>query len=362
MANIKSAFTDIASFDGNPEILNFFEQQIEEIIQINKWPQNIALTFLKQKISGQALSLYINNSDCLNATTIAEVFQIFKNHFLRKPHSAYIQDFQKINFNPDIDHFTSFINKLNSLAIKVYPNLALDALNQIKYIKLLEVVPKKYKLQILEKSITTYQDAVSLVSHITSVEEECSFNPQASTSTASNPTVSNSVAVIDNDTHNSNHPQQPIYQANSETNFLSDRFLEPGTRFSRTRHRRPVNFNHRSAIQCRKFQNHPRRPSPCQFCNRHGHIAVNCFKLQAMISQNNRSVSSHSRRPFKHRFQHSTRANPSFHWNRDETRHAPLPARHHSFKSKFEHSAPSFPQSQASSSSDRHSAGRDKQH
>lgn len=168
----KIAFLDIAPYDGDPTFLTFFKQQIMDTIAINKWSPTIALTYLRSKLVGNALAFYINSYKCKSASSVEEIFQIFKEHFTKSSNSANVLQFQNLKFDPHYNTLSSFINSLNTLAAAIYPMLDDEPLQHIKYVKLIEAIPAKYKLQLLQQKVEKFDQAIDCLSHLVNIEKE----------------------------------------------------------------------------------------------------------------------------------------------------------------------------------------------
>lgn len=60
---IKQIQINTIHFDGEPEILSFFFDQIRSVAQINKYNDETIITVLKSKLTGHALKLLTQNTD-----------------------------------------------------------------------------------------------------------------------------------------------------------------------------------------------------------------------------------------------------------------------------------------------------------
>ncbi|GBO38102.1 Uncharacterized protein K02A2.6 [Araneus ventricosus] len=95
----QTAFSiQIENFNGEPDKLEWFIQQITDLKQINKWSDEMTFLFLKSKLTGFALFWYASNPTCKNITTfdeaVTQLRAFFRNDSTPLSNSAELHNIQ----------------------------------------------------------------------------------------------------------------------------------------------------------------------------------------------------------------------------------------------------------------------------
>lgn len=278
---------NINPFSGEQGTLEFFSEQINDLIKINKWSNEHAVIFLKSKLSGAALKYYLESPKLKNAQTVKEIFDDFKIFFSSPSLASAIHELNSLHMLP-AESVKNLAHRLNVLTRKVYPNINNESdLENIKFVKFLQIIPSDIRLKILQDGITQYTPAVEkaqlfqehsiqneVLNNITFPSISSNFSEQLKTlqdqinsitqsSVQSNCQNKTQVQLSDRDNshyknnpYNSFHPTRKFRSVGQQNNFRS--------------------FNYNNKSFSRKF---------CKFCKMRNHNIDTCFKLLRNKSQ-----------------------------------------------------------------------------
>ena len=177
--NSSNFSVSIQNFDGNPNYLSFFIQQILDLKNINKWSEDKTIIFIRSKLSGQALEFYINNPTVNSIKSVDELFKQFKTYFEHESFSNPILELDKLKINLN-ESLLAFSLRIDNLVNKLYSNMSITDQDNIKYNKLISNLPEDIRLFILQNQITNNREALNKAIFLQNVNRQ---NKQFSSTT-----------------------------------------------------------------------------------------------------------------------------------------------------------------------------------
>lgn len=160
-ANAKNGNLNISvtSYDGNPNLLKYFFNQVKSISNIYKWSPEDTTTFSKIKLSGPALEFVINNPELENSVNIDLYVSEVNSSRLTQKRQHYWYLITLLFF--DMKASKNLSHRLNRLAAIIHDDIdSLAALNIIKFYKLISALPSQLRVKINEDNVTDYKLAV----------------------------------------------------------------------------------------------------------------------------------------------------------------------------------------------------------
>lgn len=147
-------------FDGNPDDLNFFINQIKDIARIQNWSDDVILAYTISHLGGKARQLISQKLDFSPFESSDHLFEDLKSYFSQTSVASHIREYESLQMLPH-EAISNLSHRLEFLTHKIYKNVSdPQALDQIKYVKFLQIIPPNYRLLILQNNITTYKLAV----------------------------------------------------------------------------------------------------------------------------------------------------------------------------------------------------------
>jgi len=150
---------NISSFNGEPRLLKFFQNQILDLQYLNRWSEKETIVFIRSKLTGAALDFYLANSSLHNANKVEDIFDAFSAFFQEQESKNPIIEFDRICLKPQ-ETISQFVLRLDSLVTTLYPSLSVDNQNTIKYNKFIANIDNDTRLYLLQNNIKGYQEAV----------------------------------------------------------------------------------------------------------------------------------------------------------------------------------------------------------
>lgn len=248
----------IAPFNGDPDILEFFIEQVKFKLKNNNWDDSHALAFVKSKLTDAALKFYISSPLCKNAKNVDELFSILRKFFRTESDTAISQQFAEIKFETN-ESIYFFANRLENIVRKRFPQMKEDSIQQVLTAKFTDLIPTKFKLHLLTQKTSSFSEMVDALEKF---QEIAGLTNEPSA-------PSTSYATLNQISHDNNSNKQGN-DVNSESNETSNQ----------------VGNNSRHS----KFLKRNRPGSngvSCQWCYRSGHTADKCFALKRSQNQGN---------------------------------------------------------------------------
>lgn len=283
MAEIKNFNLNIQSFSGEQESVSWFLDQVCQMKTLFSWSDEVALLFLKGKLSGVAKEFVATNPKFSNAN--------FDNT------CKYLKDFFESDSNPTTnllalnqlhllpgETIKNFAHRIESMVAKTYTSVTdSKALNQIKSLQLINGLPQNLKeILIVEDSTNDFNKLVAKANKFV--------------------VAKTTLQVLE-----SNHIFSPpadkaenVNQLQAQIDKLTLKMSEIKCQF--------CNQNH-SLAQCQLFKDtlNPKPESKvinnvnrveksneqsdmCHFCNKNGHIMAQCRTYLATLRQEFQSV------------------------------------------------------------------------
>lgn len=324
MAPHNALLLNINPFDGDPGLLNFFFEQINDLKSCNKWSEIQTIAFLKTKLSGVALRYFIESSAFRSANSVEEIKQLFSSFF--RSDSNVVAEQQLANFKllPG-ETIRNLAHRLNVLIARVYPTISdVTALNAIKKNKFLESIPVNIRVKLLEYNIDSYDETVAKAQHLQDIfaqsallQGESSSQPFAEISAQIN-SLQSQIKDLNVNNSSDNNSQSAARQHNSRSNYHAYHNNNSYVRTNRYNHnynswqpRQRSNFSHHSGNNQFTRGNYRRNNSNsfpnvrnvqsqntrqnCLFCGNQGHLMINCNQFRRLVQpvssvNNNNSV------------------------------------------------------------------------
>lgn len=259
--NTKAKFMmSITPFSGDPELLDFFIEQVNDKIQLSNLSDKQALILIKSKLSEQALKFYASSAICKKATSPHELFNIFKKQFVGETSNSIALQFNAISFNEGED-IRKFAHRLDTLVRKRFPDLSENAVEQILMAKFKDLIPMKYKLHLLSHKLENFYAMVDI---LTTIQEL--FNASSELPSSSVPT-----SLI--------HHFSAQHNNNQSCN-LNDKGSSADSQPNSVNVQNPV-FNVNASVPESDMQ---QSQIVCQWCKKPGHSAHACFQLRKSMN------------------------------------------------------------------------------
>lgn len=303
--NIKSSDINILPFDGNPEHIEFFRSQILDIATIFQWSDLYTLNVARSKLTGKARDFYIQSHQAEPFTSVHDFFNRLLAFFPTSSVAQRICDLESFVALPD-EPIQHLIHRLNISARKVYPSMPLESLNQVKFTKLIKILPENYRQSILQDRISDYDAAVAKATLIYQSMSQNNTLSQSSQNHTINiiqdkvnalQTSVDTITENKNQKHNNKDHQSKSSNRSRKTHFNRRPNFRRGHRFHNQ-----FKFSHQTRFQKKKqnqdSQNTTSSQStssavPCQFCLCFGHTARDCaFALFVLQGKQHQSSTS----------------------------------------------------------------------
>lgn len=290
MAKSQQNFTiSVPPYNGDSDYTTHFFDLIKQNAIINKWSNDQMILFVKSKLAGAALKMYLESPDLQCSDDISSFENAFKTFFQKHNDQFTITDFNNLTFMPD-ESVRHFCHRLHVLTTKVYKNVSdSTALDSIKLNKLLSVLPANIRIKLLEEKVTTFNKAMERAHEIQSIYVS-EFQPKNNNCDQSAQTIfhlSAQVSELQQKLEALNKKQSVKRQSNEPRPSNSSNFIS-------SRNNRYQNFSHQ-----RPYRSGPNiKQIKCQLCFKFGHTANRCYRYR----QNYRNL-------YNRRNRHSERDN-----------------------------------------------------
>lgn len=160
MENTKGFSINITPFEGDPMKLDFFVDQIESVIQLNKLSEAQALCLLKSKLAGAALNFYIESPMLRDVTDHMILINELKKFFAIKANPGLFSELSNLKMLQN-ESMQELEHRIRKITKEVYPDINdNNALQQMMFITLINAVPVAIKTKIIERKCTNFDDAI----------------------------------------------------------------------------------------------------------------------------------------------------------------------------------------------------------
>lgn len=292
---------NIQPFSGDPELVTFFFDQILEFQNLNKLSDEKTLLYFRSKLSNNALTFYIQSTDCKNAKSISELKDIFQNFFAKEDSHTALDKLNKFHALQG-ENVRSIAHRLDSLFSKAYPTL-LDpnAINTLKTNIFLNSIVHEVKLTILKEGLKTYSEIITraqaLYNIILANPKSDNMIPPTSTSNSEIHVINALQADIKQlekkiDSMKDDQQQRTSNQTNHSRRYQNYPHHQKGRHRGNNNNYRPSfqrrnNFKNFSQNAIQKGHEYntrgPQRSvtqNVCPYCMKRGHILKNCYQFQ----------------------------------------------------------------------------------
>ena len=322
MAKNNGFHVSVKPFDGDPNKLNPFLNQLSHLISSNKLSEQEVVLFMPNFLEGNALDVYYQNIAIRQFESFEEIANCIREFFtpvVTRISSRHFENFQILQ----AENIKNAILRFDAVAIKTFPELSLEALNAIKLKKLIEIVPSPIRIKILENNTSSYSEAVETAiefQKILSTDQEIANNrqmtqevnlmatePSTSKCVNSSSQYSDSIDKTLNERNSANSNKNVCNAVEQHSNrnesnrFNRSRFPRKSNRnvknhsdwnsskasMSRNNNERNDNFkNYISKRNANSARFNPKNNVMCQFCEKRGHVATDCFHVKNIMKNN----------------------------------------------------------------------------
>lgn len=254
-------------FDGDPQLLKFFVQQIQDSKSLNKLSSEQTASLIRSKLSGAALKFVVASPDLLNAKEHTALLDGLSDFFVTTSATALCS--QPLALLKD-ENIKNLAHRVAIQVAQQFPSIKdKDALDQIKLVKLCEALPNQVRAQLLREEIKEFSKAVARAAVLHEIDAQTTLNENQQFSILHAEIVALKQQLNEATTQSKavNHfeakSQGP--QNNKQVRKLTSQ------RFDRNRHQN--NNVHK------KFNN-DKITKICRYCKKSGHLITNCYKLR----------------------------------------------------------------------------------
>lgn len=290
MANVKGQFNiNIAPFEGKPDILKHFFGIIRDLSNINKWSNDHTILFFQTKLAGAALEYYIQNEESFKLMSLDELQTEFERFFNCSNKTLEVSELNNLTLLPQ-ENIVNLSHRLNVLARKVYDLDDKNALDKIKFIKLMSLLPSNIRMKLKEENVKSYEQAITRAQELQNIF-------------ASENILNNKVNV---NSENEQISQQLSHLAEkinklTFTNVSPDNVHRESQHYENNKKSRDFRENYKQRVN----RNNKFQPVQCQICNRFNHRAPQCFEYKKLLRNNEQNKHStrivHRRSDFGYR-------------------------------------------------------------
>lgn len=253
----------IQPYNGDPDLLDFFIEQVNTKFKGAKTSESHVLTFIKSKLSDKALKFYAQSIPCQRATTPTELFEIFRKNFRGETAQNIAIQYNSLKFN-GIENIRQFANRLQNLAFKRFPKLSQDAIGQLLTAKLMDTLPANFKLHLLSQKTENFEQIVDALSTFQEILQSTEFS-----------------AVMQPSSQLQSHTAVNFNNISAENAPEVDHLSQCGSNVA-LNHVKIPNVNNCQQSLGQEEQNRLNADvrTQCQWCNRRGHAAQQCYTLK----------------------------------------------------------------------------------
>lgn len=160
MAEAKGFTFSIENFDGDPDLINFFFDQIVEYARIKDLSKQETVFFLKSKLKGPAQKYLVENPILYQATDFEFIEKEFKKFFAKNSSATFLNQLNNLSMLPQ-ETVKNFAHRLNVLSSKVYTNINdKESKDHIKFVKFVACLPSNIRVKLQEEGIKDFDKAV----------------------------------------------------------------------------------------------------------------------------------------------------------------------------------------------------------
>ena len=289
---------NVITYHGGYDNLEFFIHQIEDLKTNRHISDNEALSIAFKHMAGPAIALVTQRFNAQHRiTSTAQLFQLLRQNFRPPSDIQNRNDFNKFQMLPG-ESIISLSNRLDEVVTRAFRILHPPSLEEIKFNKLMQVIPANCRIFLEQNGIRTYQEAVDraatflecqnneFVNHqniqqdrIAQCEKQINFVSKQIEDLNHHSTISQ---VNKQNTSNRKHDnyRKPV---NLQSNNKFRHYHNRNTKFSQKRKFNPYR-NTRDKAYYRpqnKFNTHEHtnfyQRSQCQMCGQFGHVLKDCL-------------------------------------------------------------------------------------
>lgn len=112
----------VTPFHGDPEVLDFFIEQVKAKTQGDQWSESEKLNFIKSKLADKALKFYASSAACKKAESAEALFALLKKSFRCDSNHIIASQYNNIKFN-GVEDIRVFANNVQNLVYKRFPSM-----------------------------------------------------------------------------------------------------------------------------------------------------------------------------------------------------------------------------------------------
>lgn len=150
----------IDNFEGDPEMIDFFEKRILECARLSGWSDKIIFEFTLGHLTGRAKTFIIQETQNRRINSSKNLFDSLKNFFRKPSLKQSMSDSAKINLLPG-EWINNLAHRLTVAVNRAFTTeTSTNALNIIKLNKFFEIIPQDYVIQLKLHGVTDFAQAV----------------------------------------------------------------------------------------------------------------------------------------------------------------------------------------------------------
>lgn len=257
----KNININVMPFDGSPDRIKWFFEQVKDVKKINGWDENVALIFMKSKLTGNALQFCANDPATKSVRTIDEAEKAITSFFCdQRSQTSNWLALQQISLLPN-ESVRSVAHRISTAVAKAFPESTDEVtINRIKTQQLITALPLEIKTKIINENINDFEEMMNRAAYLQTAMESLQLL-QANSLIGSPPILKTNVIQKE-----VTQPQVICQFCGIEGHVLAG-CSEFNKKFDETRQ---VN----TLVQRENF---PNREIFCIFCQKIGHSMAQCY-------------------------------------------------------------------------------------
>ena len=170
---------NIQNFDGNPSMVNFFFDQINEVKEIYNLSDTETFALFKSKLHGPALHFFLDTPNLSQIKDLSVLRKEFENFYVHKKsvHSS-LKNLECLKIEPQ-ESLRNFSYRLEKLLKEAYPKLDKPSLMSIKFTHFINAMSKPIKIKLLEENINDFDTALQRAEHLKNIYDSNLSPPKA---------------------------------------------------------------------------------------------------------------------------------------------------------------------------------------
>lgn len=273
---------NIAQWDGDQETFKLFRHQVTQMSELNKWSPSLTAAFIKSKLCGNALKYVSASPDLLVLDDPNALLSALSDFFLNDDDCANFST-ESLNLLPN-ESIKNFGFRLSQHISKLYPQISdKSTLDSIKYVQFMSSIPSSIKTQLLKEDVKEFSAALKRAQTLQNIDSQATSSSFSHSSEGSADVflLKQQVSALEQKLlgaeHNVSSHSQCYKKDDSQTSYKSVNSIEKCNVMNSCdevlKHKNENKFKSKNRLSC-------------QYCNKPGHTARNCFKLKRDMCNN----------------------------------------------------------------------------